>query len=343
MREQYVRTGNWRLAIEEGYAQGARVVAAAALIMFFVFFAFVPEGSNILKPIALGLAVGIAFDAFIVRMTLVPALMALFGPSAWWIPRGLDRRVPHADVEGEGLRDFLEAKEWASSHPDSAVQAQYLVLDSDHHSQPISLAIGRGASVDVVAEPSRAIAFSASVSGITPAHSGSLHVLGLTLPSEAAAVSSLVSVWSRSDQDLLTPLELSLSERIRWSHSGAPLRKGERQARVQAILAGLNRLSTSLGLPYDAIRPTTLPGVLPREQQILVFTALALADGAPLSLISPVEPVVWDEERELWWAGIDALRTPEQTVLLFSAPPARAMASSRRQRVDLMATEAVAS
>jgi Predicted drug exporters of the RND superfamily len=71
MREIQVHTGNWRHAIEEGYAQGARVVTAAALIMFFVFFSFVPEGSNILKPIALGLATGIAFDAFIVRMTLV--------------------------------------------------------------------------------------------------------------------------------------------------------------------------------------------------------------------------------------------------------------------------------
>jgi RND superfamily putative drug exporter len=65
MREQHVKTGDWRFAIEEGYSQGARVVTSAALIMFFVFAAFVPEGSSTLKPIALGMAVGIAFDAFI--------------------------------------------------------------------------------------------------------------------------------------------------------------------------------------------------------------------------------------------------------------------------------------
>ena len=343
MREQYVRTGNWRQAIEEGYAQGARVVAAAAMIMFFVFFAFVPEGSNILKPIALGLAVGIAFDAFVVRMTLVPALMALFGPSAWWIPRGMDARVPHADVEGEGLRDFLEAKEWASSHPDSALQAHYLVCDDVAQREPVSFAINRGESIDLVAEAQHAVALSAVVSGITAPQSGQVHVLGHTLPSEASVVSSLVSVWSRSDQDLLTSVGQSLEERIRWSHAYAGLTRAEREQAVAAAIEKINRLSITLGLDATSTRSETLTGVLPREQQILIFAALALSDGAPLTLISPVEPVVWDGERELWWSAIDAFRGPDQTVVLCSAPPARALPSSPRRVVDLMATEAVSS
>src|SRR5690606_12962830 len=79
MREAHVRGQKPRAAIEHGYAQGARVVTAAALIMFFVFAAFVPEGAGVIKAIALGLAAGIAFDAFLVRMTLVPALMAIMG------------------------------------------------------------------------------------------------------------------------------------------------------------------------------------------------------------------------------------------------------------------------
>jgi RND superfamily putative drug exporter len=100
MREHYVHTGQWRESIEEGYAQGARVVGAAALIMFFVFFSFVPEGIPLIKPIALGLTVGIALDAFVVRMLLVPALMTLFGEKAWALPSFLERVLPHADVEG---------------------------------------------------------------------------------------------------------------------------------------------------------------------------------------------------------------------------------------------------
>ena len=75
--------------------------------MFAVFAAFVPEGDASLKPIALGLAVGIAVDAFIVRMTLVPAVMALLGDTAWWFPRWLDRVLPHFDIEGEAVEREL--------------------------------------------------------------------------------------------------------------------------------------------------------------------------------------------------------------------------------------------
>lgn len=343
MREQYVRTGNWRLAIEEGYAQGARVVAAAAMIMFFVFFAFVPEGSNILKPIALGLAVGIAFDAFVVRMTLVPALMTLFGPSAWWIPKTVDTAVPHADVEGEGLRDYLVAREWADSHPGLAVSANYLTLEHESHPHPISCEVNRGSSVDLIAEAPRAIAFAAAVAGVSHHHSGSLHVLGHPLPSEASAVSSLVSVWSRSDADVLTAIGIGLEERLRWSQKGSSLSASECRALVSSTIAAVNRVSEKLGLSAAPITAASLPGVLPREQQILVFAALALADQAAVTVISPIEPVVWPEERELWWAAIDALRGSEQTVMLCSAPPARALERGSRTVIDLMSAEAVAS
>ena len=116
MREEFVTTGNARLAVERGFANGARVVTAAALIMFFVFIAFVPEGTGAIKPIALGLAVGVAFDAFLVRMTLVPALMALFGRAAWWMPRWLARILPNMDLEGEQLRARLGDRVWATPH-----------------------------------------------------------------------------------------------------------------------------------------------------------------------------------------------------------------------------------
>jgi RND superfamily putative drug exporter len=79
------------------------VVVAAALIMFSVFASFVTIDDVVVKAIAFGLAVGILVDAFLVRMTLVPAVLALLGRSAWWLPRWLDRILPDLDIEGARL------------------------------------------------------------------------------------------------------------------------------------------------------------------------------------------------------------------------------------------------
>ena len=86
-------------------------MAAAAVIMFAVFAAFVPEGEGAIKPIALGLAVGVFVDAFVVRMTLVPAVFPA-GRAAWWLPKWLDRRLPSFDVEGEGLAHQVSLADW---------------------------------------------------------------------------------------------------------------------------------------------------------------------------------------------------------------------------------------
>src|SRR3546814_2113058 len=94
MRERYAETGDAKGAVAGGFTASARVVTAAALIMFSVFFSFVPGGTTIIQPIALALAVGVLIDAFLVRMTLVPAVMALLGDKAWWLPRGLARVLP---------------------------------------------------------------------------------------------------------------------------------------------------------------------------------------------------------------------------------------------------------
>jgi putative drug exporter of the RND superfamily len=89
-------------AIRTGFRQAAPVVVAAALIMFSVFAGFVPAGDATIKSIAFALAAGILFDAFVVRMVLVPAALALLGGRAWWLPRWL-RWLPTLDVEGAGL------------------------------------------------------------------------------------------------------------------------------------------------------------------------------------------------------------------------------------------------
>ncbi|BBH68125.1 membrane protein [Actinoplanes sp. OR16] len=102
MHEAHAHGASPRNAIVTGFRQAAPVVVAAATIMFAVFAAFVPEGNDTIKPIAFALAVGIAFDAFIVRMIAVPAALALLGRSAWWLPSWL-RWLPELDVEGAAL------------------------------------------------------------------------------------------------------------------------------------------------------------------------------------------------------------------------------------------------
>ncbi|GAB3979346.1 MMPL family transporter [Plantactinospora veratri] len=103
MHEEYAQSGDPRRAVDQGFRASARVVAAAALIMVSVFASFIPVGDATLKPIAFALAVGVLLDAFLVRMTLVPALLALARHGAWWLPRWLDRVLPNLDVEGARL------------------------------------------------------------------------------------------------------------------------------------------------------------------------------------------------------------------------------------------------
>ncbi|MBB5936676.1 MMPL family transporter [Streptomyces zagrosensis] len=104
MREHFVHTGSHHEAVIAGSRHASRVVTAAALIMFSVFASFVTAEDLTLKPIAFGLAFGIMVDAFLVRMTLVPALLVLVGKGAWWLPRWLDRMLPNLDIEGAKLR-----------------------------------------------------------------------------------------------------------------------------------------------------------------------------------------------------------------------------------------------
>ncbi|MGH3379738.1 MAG: MMPL family transporter [Actinoallomurus sp.] len=105
MREDFVHGDTARQATINGLGHNARVVTAAALIMISVFSGFVLAPDPIIKSIGFALAVGVFIDAFIVRMTLVPAVMSLLGRAAWWLPRPLDRALPDLDIEGESLPD----------------------------------------------------------------------------------------------------------------------------------------------------------------------------------------------------------------------------------------------
>ena len=101
IREEYDRTKNNAVAVADGLASTARVITAAALIMFCVFGAFALGDDRQLKLFGLGLGIAVLLDATIVRMILVPATMELLGDRNWWLPKWLDRILPTIKVEGE--------------------------------------------------------------------------------------------------------------------------------------------------------------------------------------------------------------------------------------------------
>ncbi|MFP3986648.1 MMPL family transporter [Streptomyces sp. E11-3] len=104
MREAHVHGATPDEAITTGFTHGGRVVSAAAIIMISVFSGFILESDDMIKMMGFGLAVAVLFDAFVVRMAIVPAVLALLGHRAWWLPKWLDRALPNVDVEGERLQ-----------------------------------------------------------------------------------------------------------------------------------------------------------------------------------------------------------------------------------------------
>ncbi|WP_422743754.1 MMPL family transporter [Mycobacterium sp. WMMD1722] len=99
-----------RAAVVTGFQRGARVVTSAAVIMISVFAAFILAPDNVAKSMGFALAAAVVFDAFVVRMVFIPAVMSLLGEKAWYLPRWLDRILPNVDVEGRNMRDNVGAE-----------------------------------------------------------------------------------------------------------------------------------------------------------------------------------------------------------------------------------------
>ncbi|MGW0759002.1 MMPL family transporter [Streptomyces sp. NPDC002814] len=118
MREAYVHGASPGEAIVNGFRHSGRVVAAAAIIMVSVFAGFIGMSNPTIQTMGVGLAAAVAFDAFVVRMAIVPAVLALLGHRAWWLPRILNRVLPNVDIEGEKLSRHVPA---SATEPDTAV------------------------------------------------------------------------------------------------------------------------------------------------------------------------------------------------------------------------------
>lgn len=196
IREEYVHGADAKTAIRRGFGGSAKVVTAAALIMFAVFAAFVPEGDPSIKIIALGLAVGVFVDAFIVRMTLVPAVLSLLGDRAWRMPKWLDRALPAFDVEGEGLAREVAHRDWPKDMPDAVIASEGLSV-AGHRIPDLRVAQQEALVLDPVSAfvASSLLPLAGVLSGRGVVSAGTIQVSGLLLPERAASLRAR-SAWA---------------------------------------------------------------------------------------------------------------------------------------------------
>ncbi|WP_125100560.1 MMPL family transporter [Leucobacter chromiireducens] len=277
IREEYVHGADAQTAIQRGFVGSAKVVTAAALIMFAVFAAFVPEGDPSIKVIALGLAVGVFVDAFVVRMTLVPAVLALLGDRAWQMPRWLAKVLPSFDVEGEGLARELAHADWPSDRPGAVIATERAQVGAVGAIPDLRLDAG-----DVLLLDPRdpvSVPLASALVGRAPVVRGTAKVAGLLLPERAGSLRAR-SGWATPDslRDALTDRPALLLLDLRSAADGPiPLET------VDAMRSGLAARAAEAS--HDQIAELVLVVLGEREiaERVLPAGARILrpADAAP--------------------------------------------------------------
>jgi RND superfamily putative drug exporter len=344
MREEFVKTREPRTSIVHGFQHAARVVTAAALIMFFVFFAFVPEGTGVIKGIAFALAIGVAFDAFLVRMTLVPAAMALAGRHAWWLPKWLARVLPDVDIEGEGLRAHLAETEWASARDADVLAEGLLVGDPEAPIGPFSLAVPRGGALVLRGRPAERNLLAATLAGRIQPAGGRLAVLGAPLPTDAGAVMRRVAVADTvSDAAAGATAGELIAARIDATRAWYRL-----DSTRAAVADALRSVATARSAAADplawrtrALDADTPYGSLDELDRVLVTVAAALAER-PRAVVVDLDGASRIPDR--LWPALAALVPAGVVLIATTAPdadlePARAALEPRGIRsLDLATT-----
>ncbi len=275
MREHYVISGAPRESVEEGFRASARVVTAAALIMTSVFVAFVPGGSSTIQQIAFGLAVGVSVDAFLVRMTLVPAVLVLLDHRAWWLHDSLQRGLPEVDVEGAALHRKIAYEEYLAAHGPTTLLAQDLVVVAGATPAHVSAAPGEVNHV-VVPEADDPRALARVLAGRRTPSGGELVVDGLLVPEQREAVVRRTALLELTSPDRS---EGSVSDRVQDRvRLEAMSRRRRRQLTAQA-----------LGLVQELASVATPQGADGSVASAVVEAALGLGNGADVFVLSGLE------------------------------------------------------
>lgn len=310
MREEFVRTGHARQSVEAGFSHAARVVTAAALIMFFVFFAFVPEGAGVIKAIAFGLAAGVFFDAFLVRMTLVPAAMALAGRHAWYLPKWLGRVLPNVDIEGESLGAHREGVEWAEEQGGAGISAEQLVVPGSDRA--FDLQVPAGGFALLSADDSARRGLAAVLSGRAEPVSGRAQVQGRPLPSDAGHVARSVAVVDPDAVGADAGERIGDLIRERFTLAGSVFGAPRRRSGTDALVARASRAVVDGG--GEGFGSDTLAGALHPDGRVAAGVALALASGASVLVIDLGDAVGEELERQV--RLVDTLVPAHVTVLV---------------------------
>jgi RND superfamily putative drug exporter len=318
MRESFVHTGDARRSIVAGFSGAARVVTAAALIMFFVFASFIPDGSGIIKAIAVGLAVGILADAFLVRMTLVPAVMALLGKAAWWMPRWLGRILPNVDIEGERLREHRDALGWASAQcAGQILTAAELVAGSGRYKVgPLTFGVRPGTLLVVNGPTADRRMLAATLSGRLDPVSGRAQVGGHPLPSESASVAAIVALEDIGGTDraeVRVGIAELMVERLRLTQPWYRAFSVQRRARTW-----IDRVDAVLGAGH-AISPQSTIDQLPQLERAVALSAVALAEHTPVVMLDLLDNFADRADVARFLLALDRL-APATTTIVIGAP-----------------------
>jgi RND superfamily putative drug exporter len=307
MRETWAHTGDYRQSVRRGFAGGVRVVTAAALIMIFVFASFIPEGSGTIKPIAFTLAVGILLDAFLVRMTLVPAVMFLFRRAAWYLPGWLDRLLPTVDIEGEGIVRQSADIAWAEGERRWVLSSTDLVPPAPFATTPLSVHAERGTTTVVAVPAHSRRGVVATLTGHLEPASGRVQAAGAVAPSGARELRQVAApVLDDGSAADATPAAL-VAERLRF----APRRR--RSGTVRSWLQVL---------PDAVVRDRPLGELHPEER--LAVLALAAAAGGAVAVVVDAGDLEQGALERLA-ALLDLVVDGDRAAVVITSPPERAV------------------
>jgi RND superfamily putative drug exporter len=338
MKEEYVRTGDPHRAVADGFVGSSRVVTAAAVIMLAVFAAFVPEGDPNIKPIAFALAIGVFVDAFLIRMLFAPAVLELFGRRAWTLPGWLDRRLPHVDVEGEGLHRRVELESWPRPDSTAAISAESVTTGGPDGPvlNGVSFEIDAGDWL-VVHGPSAAgkTALLLTLAGRMEFDSGRLRVNGFLLPQEASAVRhtvALAEVTGVNDLDDNLTIDQHVAERLSIRSFGLWVSRSRLAPVRETLNDALALAHDEAGLPFEPLDGSTLVSALTRLERKLLGVVLALTDDPRVVVVDDADDLRAAEHIDLFWSALAHLLDGRDTALVASVQSATAGPDPSRTR-----------